>query len=185
MKVLSIILLLGLFSSCIQNEQSKKNDQDNTGNLNTLISQVQALPIYDLTNQQREDLKYMWEEEKLARDVYITLSYQGKVFQNISKSEQSHMNAISALIQKYSITATGTDTVGQFSTIAFQTLYNDLVTRGQASNTAAFSVGIDIEILDINDLEDRIIGAPEDFRLIFQKLIDASYKHKRAFERQL
>jgi len=44
-------------------------------------------------------------EEKLARDVYLTLyeTWQFPVFRNIPRSEQRHSNAIKALLTKYNI----------------------------------------------------------------------------------
>lgn len=180
------IMLLSIFAtiSCQSNGQSGKKGQQSGGELGLAMGEVLDMPRYDLSEDIREDLKYMWEEEKLARDVYITLSSHGKVFQNISKSEQKHMDAIALLLNKYNIAAIGSDTVGVFSTLAFQNLFNDLVRRGDESDYDAINVAIEIENLDINDLEERIIGVPDDIRLVYQKLITASYNHREAFERQ-
>ena len=186
-KMSFIILTIISLGSCVGGEQREKGQQKKGQGSDSanIISTILELPVYDITDKQREDLKYMWEEEKLARDVYITLSYQGRVFQNISKSEQSHMDAVAALIKKYGIASVGINNVGIFSTDTFQSLYNELVARGHSSAREATYVGIEIEDLDIFDLQNKMNGAPEDFRLVFQKLLDASYKHKSAFERQI
>ncbi len=49
-----------------------------------------------LTDQEIEHITHMREEEKLARDVYLTLYevYQAPIFVNISESEQRHMDAL-------------------------------------------------------------------------------------------
>ena len=49
---------------------------------------------------EKEGLLFMWEEEKLARDVYLTMNekYGHRVFNNISGAEQRHMNAIKSLL---------------------------------------------------------------------------------------
>ena len=40
------------------------------------------------------------EEEKLARDVYLTLDAQWnmRIFQNISRAEQQHLGAVASLL---------------------------------------------------------------------------------------
>ena len=47
----------------------------------------------------------MREEEKLARDVYLNLfdAWGLTVFENISRSEQQHMDAIEKLIDNYGL----------------------------------------------------------------------------------
>ncbi len=49
-----------------------------------------------LTEQEKEDILHTREEEKLARDVYLTLynKWKLRIFQNIAKSEQTHMDAV-------------------------------------------------------------------------------------------
>ena len=48
---------------------------------------------------------FMREEEKLARDVYLTLydAWRLAPFANISVSEQKHMNAMLLLLRKYGL----------------------------------------------------------------------------------
>ena len=60
-----------------------------------------------LTDEEIGYITYIREEEKLARDVYITL-YElypaATIFETISESEQRHMDAIQSLIAKYELT---------------------------------------------------------------------------------
>jgi hypothetical protein len=53
----------------------------------------QSVSVSQLSPQEAESLLFMREEEKLARDVYITLyeQWNNQVFANISNSEQRHM----------------------------------------------------------------------------------------------
>lgn len=152
-----------------------------------LISQVDSLPTYELSDEQVESLLYMWEEEKIARDVYTTLgqTYGLRVFANISRSEQSHMDAVQSLIKKYDIPLVGSNEVGVFITQHFQDLYDELVARGLKSVVDALEVGRDIELLDIDDLTEEIKDATPDMALVYQKLLDGSYNHLSAFERNL
>jgi hypothetical protein len=99
----------------------------------------------------------MREEETLASDVnnkFYEL-YNMPVFKNIAISEQKHMDAMLNLLTGYGLT----DPVvgkgpGEF-TPAFQTLYDELITKG-TNLTEALKVGVEIEELDIADLEKAI-----------------------------
>ena len=75
MKNIFLILTILLFYSC--------NNSDET----EVISE-------ELSLQEKQDLQFLKEEEKLARDVYLYAFdlYAYKVFENISKSEQMHMD---------------------------------------------------------------------------------------------
>jgi len=61
-----------------------------------------ATPTY-LTTTQKAQLKYLIEEEKLARDVYTYLASKvtTRKFLNISRSEQTHMNYMATLLTEY------------------------------------------------------------------------------------
>ena len=58
-----------------------------------------------LTPGEIAGLTFMREEEKLARDVYLTLddAWDLQVFANIARSEQTHMDAIGTLLTRYGI----------------------------------------------------------------------------------
>ena len=88
-----------------------------------LISLVMAVPLSAkgpatgkngrspgiLTDKEIQQITYMREEEKLARDVYLTLYelYQAPIFENISESEQRHMDALKVLLEKKMIRILG------------------------------------------------------------------------------
>ena len=59
----------------------------------------------ELTDSEIEGIRFMREEEKLARDVYQYLYelYPLRPFGNIASSEQAHMDAIEYLISTYQI----------------------------------------------------------------------------------
>ncbi len=78
----------------------------------------------------------MREEEKLARDVYLDMNdlWDAVVFVNIAASEQQHMDTLLQLLDKYGLPdPAASDIPGWFSDQNLQTLYDDLVNRGQAS----------------------------------------------------
>ena len=137
---------------------------------------------YNITQKDIDALKYMYQEEKLARDVYITLGKKWGfiIFQNISNSEQRHMDAVKALLDKYNIPVPLTnDEVGYFKG-EFKNLYNELVSKGLKSQKDALEVGKQIEILDIKDLEERKDTTP-DIKKVFSFLEMGSEHHLKAF----
>ena len=145
--------------------------------------------IVPLSAQEQADLLYMREEEKLARDVYLTLSakWQTPIFSNIAASEQNHMDAILTLLQRYKVAdpVAGMG-VGEFATEHFQTLYNDLVAWGSQSLIDALKVGCTIEEIDIIDLWNCMAATThKDVLNVYQNLEAASENHLRAFVGQL
>jgi hypothetical protein len=129
-------------------------------------------------------LLYMREEEKLAHDVYLTLytKWDTSIFQNISQSEQTHTDAIKALIERYNLTDPASNTVGVFTNPNIQSLYTSLVAQGTHSLSEALNVGAAIEEIDILDLEKDLAGTDNtDIQQVFSNLKSGSYNHLRAF----
>jgi hypothetical protein len=138
-----------------------------------------------LTAAEKSDLIFMREEEKLARDVYLTLfdEWGTPVFAKIATSEQQHMDAILGLLNTYKLLdpAAG-KLVGEFVNPELQSLYDELTTRGKESALDALMVGGIIEETDIVDLQ----SAMETARLsnidrVYANLLNGSYNHLRAF----
>ena len=138
-----------------------------------------------LTAQEKSDLIFMREEEKLARDVYLTLFevWGTPVFANIATSEQQHMDAILGLLNTYKLPDPSVGKmVGEFANAELQALYDALIARGKQSALEALMVGGVIEETDIEDL----VAAMETSRLsnidsVYQNLLNGSYNHLRAF----
>ncbi|NOZ12058.1 MAG: DUF2202 domain-containing protein [Acidobacteria bacterium] len=154
-----------------------------------MSSTIADLPAQELDDTEINGLLHMREEEKLARDVYITLfeKWNLNIFQNISQAEQSHMDAIKALLDKYSLEDPAANTtVGVFQSQQFTDLYNSLVEKGSTSLLDALTVGATIEDLDINDLQIDIAATDnEDIGMVYQNLMKGSRNHLRAFIRTL
>lgn len=166
---------------------------DNTNqqeqNYSTLLGQIENIPVTELNEQEMDDLLYMREEEKLARDVYITMfsKWNQLTFNNISKSEQQHMDALKYLVNRYSLTdPVSTNEVGKFTNTKLQELYTQLVQEGDVSLIDALKVGAAIEEIDILDLYKAIdITDNEDIKNIYSNLIQGSENHLRAFVKVL
>lgn len=138
-----------------------------------------------LTAAEKADLIFMREEEKLARDVYLTLHdlWGTSIFANIAASEQVHMDAILALLNTYKLPdPTLGKLVGEFANAELQALYNTLIERGKLSALDALLVGGIIEETDIVDLNAAIAAArPTNIDTVYTNLLNGSYNHLRAF----
>jgi len=145
-----------------------------------------ALQVMQLTDDQKAIIYSIYEKEKVARDVYITLGNiyaRENTFANIQLSEQTHMDAVRNLCVKYGIDIPEVDAeVGSFELEPMIVLYTDFVTERETSLLAALEVGKAIEIMDIKDLSDALDGMPKDVQKVLTNLINGSINHLEAFE---
>lgn len=141
-------------------------------------------PSDTITQAEIDMLVYMREEEKLARDVYRAMYalYPLPVFNNISKSEQFHMDQVLCLLNYYGIADPASPDTGVFNNPDLQALYNTLVAQGSNSLIDALTVGATIEDLDIADLEEHLAETSNPaIILTFERLKCGSGHHIRAF----
>jgi len=146
-----------------------------------------------LSPQLQADLLFMWEEERLARDVYNAMyaKWGSKIFTNIATNgEQTHINSVKSMIDKYEISTTGYTQpaiVGVFVNQDLQRLYDILIAKGNKSLIDAYEVGQLIEITDIEDLDKRLLPTdlPADIRTVYEGLRKGSESHLAAFNKQL
>lgn len=132
-----------------------------------------------------ENLAYMREEEKLARDVYLTMfdAWGVVVFENIAASEQQHTDSVEDMIEKYRLTdPVVDDRIGVFVNQDLASLYAELTTRGAMSSLEALHVGALIEEVDMVDLQHAIEETDNsDIRLLYENLLTGSRNHLRSF----
>jgi len=187
--LLSIVLCAGLMSTAAMarggyGHQSSK--QQTVPTSTTVTQPVATTTVSTLTQEQIDDLVFMYQEEKMARDVYKTLgdTWGASIFYNIQSAEQNHMDAIKTLLVNYGIPVPVIeDTVGVFENQEIQALYDQLVSMGEESLTSAYNVGVLIEETDIADLEEKMADAPADVLQVYQTLLAGSYNHLAAFNR--
>jgi len=180
------LTLLILVSSLLIARNISLAQNNNNCMTNGLIA---GIPKSDLNNEEKAGLIQMREEEKLARDVYITLgnTWGIPIFSNISRAEQAHTDAVKALLERYEIEdPVKDDAVGVFTSPELAKLYNDLVKKGNTSLMDAFMTGATIEDLDIKDLDDLIKDTDnEDILVTYKNLNKGSRNHMRAFNHQI
>lgn len=139
-----------------------------------------------MTETQKDKLFFIYQEEKVARDVYITLGemYPNEnTFASIQLSEQRHIDSARGLCTKYGVNISGVDegSVGNFVLPVLQELYDSCVAQGTESHLDALKVGELIEVTDIKDLEDSMVGMPTDVVNVFSNLKEGSLNHLDAF----
>lgn len=153
---------------------------------NNLKSVLVLTPTF--TSSEMDILLKAKDEEKLALDVYTTLyaKWGSQIFSNISRAEQTHLNAIITLLTDNGSADSALASVGMFSDPATKTLYDNLIIQGNLSLEEALKVGAAIEELDIRDLTLYASQTTNsNITLVFENLLKGSRNHLRAFNRQL
>ncbi len=170
--VVSVFVIVGLFGGIC-------------GTSGTVSARNSATSLSD---EEFAGMVYMREEEKLARDVYLTLNarWELRIFDNIIKSEEKHMAAMLGLLDTYHIEdPVGINPVGVFIDPVLQELYDDLVTRGMTSVQEAMAVGGYVEEVDLLDLATRMdVTTNQDILRVYANLEKGSRNHLRAFVKQ-
>jgi hypothetical protein len=147
-----------------------------------------AVPVNStLTAAESAGLLFMYEEEKLARDVYTAMytRWNQPVFKNIAASEQTHMNAIRTLLVRYGLPVPQ-NSAGVFNDASLKSLYDQLVASGNQSFLKALQAGVAIEQKDIADLQTHLKETIHaDIRQVYTNLLKASNNHLASFSRLL
>jgi hypothetical protein len=145
---------------------------------------IDTLPLGELNQAETDGLLFMYEEEKLARDVYTYFAtlYTQPMFSNIAASEQTHMDSVGGLLERYDLDVPVADTAGVFNNADLQQLYTDLTASGAQSLADALLAGAAIEEIDILDLKARLPQADQaDIQQVYESLLYGSYNHLNAF----
>jgi len=172
MKNLALSILAGIIALTI-------SCSDETTNKDQLVT---------LTQQEKEDLLFLREEEKLARDVYLFSFdiYEDGIFNNIASSEQQHMDAVLTLLNKYGLSDPASSELGVFKDQVLQDIYDQLTTASKESLLNALTVGVTIEDLDINDISIFESGTTKaDLLNVYDMLKCGSGNHLRSYSNRL
>ncbi|NND07010.1 MAG: DUF2202 domain-containing protein [Saprospiraceae bacterium] len=195
--IIALLLTSLLFTQCQKDDDNEDtsvltvdgqgNSRFNHGNLSGSLG---ALPLEALSNEEKSSLAFMREEEKLAHDVYVKMYDQWNIpiFNNIAQSEQTHTDAVLALIDRYDLEdPVGANGVGIFVDTALDNLYQILVPQGEANIIEGLTVGAvieEIDILDLVNLLDTVVDN-QDIRFVYENLLKGSRNHLRAFVKNL
>ena len=137
-----------------------------------------------MSTSQEDALLHLAEEEKLAHDIYVLAheTYGLRVFDNISRAETRHQDAMLQLLDLYGLPdPTDTSKAGEFTDPDLQGLYDRLAARVLKSHDAALRVGKKVERVDIRDIKNALRAAPADVTQVLGNLLRGSRNHLRAF----
>lgn len=168
--LLKLLVIFTIFISCDSDTNVEVLDEMNE---TTTLSQNEI-----------DDLLFLREEEKLARDVYLYSfeKYGTQIFKNISNSESTHMEGVLTLLNKYDLEDPIINEIGKFSNKELQEIYNKLIDQSNISLLEALEVGNTIEDLDINDIEhNEKRTKKEDLLIVYGSLKCGSRNHLRNF----
>jgi hypothetical protein len=141
-----------------------------------------------LSPREKEGILFIWEEEKVARDLYTSLYNESNlsIFVDLARSEQNHMDQAKALIDKYDLQTPVSDEHGLFSNQTLMGYYTDLLAQGEQSPQDALEASAAFEEISIVDLEREISAAnAEEIRVVYEGLLAGSRKHLRSYVRDL
>ncbi len=141
-------------------------------------------------------LKYMREEEELARDLYMNIfTARGStltIFQNISlNSEVGHAQKMLDLLNTYGEADPSTGQSNTYTDVGLQALYDQLIgtaTGGATADLDALMVGAKVEEVDIEDINAKKALVQPVHALIIQtydNLLCGSRNHLRSFVSQI
>ncbi len=137
-----------------------------------------------LSRSEKEGLAFIREEEKAARDLYLSF-YDGNnisTFQDVARSEQNHMDQVKVLLDKYGLKDPAMNERGAFANQTFQELYEELLAKGKASPKDALQSAALFEEISIIDLEDQIAATDKgDIKIVYKGLLAGSQKHLRSY----
>jgi len=193
--------------------QAQHGDANQTQDCNNSVD-INGTPKSNLTQELKDAIAYMGNEERLAYDVYHNLyTYHAensgieiRQLKNISEgSEVTHVKTVQDIVRKYSLNPNELTVLdepvanrdvafedmpsGKYGVPHIQELYDFLYAKGIESQIDALEVGCMVEVTDVNDLDEYLEVAKEsnasDIIDAFTFLRNASYNHYWAFDNGL
>ena len=164
-----------------------KSQMHNLTNANS-TTDVSSL---DLSQLDIDSLIHMYQDEKLAMDVYSVLAeeYGSYIFDRISDAEERHLSVVEDTLVSNGINIDDLQSLntGEFVEEGLQSLYDSLIEEGLTSYNDALNVGVQIEEFDIVDLQNLESNIDVNATLvgIYTNLESASFNHLYAFENSL
>jgi len=166
----------------------KHNVAYGEGILTLAQDQTSGVKAASLSPREEEGVLFIWEEEKVARDLYTALYQETNlsVFVDLADSEQNHMDRAKTLIDEHGLELPVGDDPAVFSNQTLIGLYNDLLAQGSISQEDALKVAATFEEISIIDLEKELeVSDNEDVRAVYEGLLAGSRKHLRSYVRDL
>ena len=153
--------------------------------LDVLAGALDGLSMGQLSEAEVEAIHYLREVEKLARDVLLAFDeqWQAGEFGRVAESENTHTEAIKALIDRYNLWDPSSVTWdGYYNNEELLALYRQFKRQGERSLVDAIRVGATVQEISILDLREyRAETDDEDLQMVYENLLRASRNHLRVF----
>jgi len=126
--ILTSVVLIGFLSGCFAGGGGYGGGRGQ-GQVYTPSSTPTSSTVSTISSSVKESLKHMYEEERLAKEVYLAIYQRQPVMQLeriATRSETRHIEAVNSLARKYGVRVYA-QTPGRYSIPAIQSLYNNFV----------------------------------------------------------
>ena len=139
------------------------------------------------TDEAIASLRFMIEEEKMAGDLYDAFHDQTGlvVFSRIAAAEDRHMDALlkQAELAGMDVGDLIALPAGEYTNPALQDLYAGLLATGSVSTEAALSVGEQVELADMADLNEAMVDVAGTALVgVYSDLLAGSGNHLAVFD---
>lgn len=148
----------------------------------------EAVASTALTSSERDGILLIWEEEMMAKDIYLKFYNMSKLslFLNVAGTKQIHMNSVQILMEKYGMEKPVQEGDGVYTNETLQKIYDDLLASGGKSPEDALKAAALLEETSVRDLEKEISDTDKpDIKSVFGGLLVSSKKQLRTLERAL
>lgn len=154
-------------------DQQKHNVAKGEGVMELQGGDVKPASVAALSAGEKQGIIFIREEEKAARDLYLSLYSQDNlsIFPSIAQSEQGHMDSLKVLLEKFGLQDPVQEARGAFTNQSLKSLYSDLLKKGIKSPEEALKAGSAFEEVSILDLQRELSGTNnQDIRTVFEGL---------------
>jgi len=146
------------------------------------FSQIEQLSFTEM-----EDLQYLYEEERLAHDIYTALSdkWELSIFENIAESEKRHVEHLLVIYEKYGLRVPKVGD-GFYNYPELNMLFDRFFEGGMMTLESSLTLAGNFEEYDIADLERYLEHTQNvDLILVYNTLLEGSKNHLRVIHRNL
>jgi len=145
-----------------------------------LGAQILIMPKQTLDQDEEQVLMKIFEQEKLARDLYRELydRWKIRVFLNLAISKQYHFDVVKAFLEKYDVEYPADDTPGTFIDQELQKLHSEWLEKGKESLESALEVCAEAEEMNMYRVKECLSQINnDDLRIMLVNLSYASARH--------
>lgn len=152
------------------------------------INRILRMKKYPLNETQKEELIYLYEKEKMIRDILIMIShkYDYQFIPYIASLTQIHLSILNKFFNKYNIAIpNSTDLVGKFNNPDIQKEYYSLLHKSLQNKKVAAKLSVKFMTDLVNLYRKDIHNMPRDIKRMLLKLNSFNKKVLYRFKKGL